>query len=409
MPACRHQTAPVTGPPSPADDALSGEARRALPLLVVGRFASNIGVRFPFSFVAPLARGLGIPVDTLGLLLGARELTGLAAPALGRWSDRRGRRVPLGVGLVAMGVAMAVSGVAPGLPLFTIGLLAFGVGKAAHDVASNGWIGDHVPWRRRGRITGVVELSWAAALLVGMPLLGWLIEATSWRWPFFVTGALCTALGTALLVVLRRDHVPHHAAVVRRRRRPGPATVALMVTTGCMALGMQLVTVVFGAWLEDGFGFSVAAVGTASILLGLGELVGSGSSARFTDVLGKRRSVTIGTAVMIPCLVLLGPTEGNALAAVGLFAVVSAGFEFGFVSSLPMFTELEPEDRAGTIGLAFATFTALRAVGTVAGAFAYVHLGMTPVALAAALAVAAGLVVLRRWVAEPGEPAAVPG
>ena len=396
----------MPGPPSAAaGDRLPDDARRALPLLIAGRFASNVGVRFPFTFVAPLARGLGVPVDTLGLLLGARELTGLTAPFLGRWSDRRGRRVPLGVGLVAMGVAMAVSGLAPGIGVFTVGLIAFGVGKAAHDVASNGWIGDHVPWRRRGRITGLVELSWAGALLVGMPLLGWLIESTSWRWPFFATGAACAALGVALLVVLRRDHVPHHAAPSRRRHRPGRATVALMATTGLVALGMQLVTVVFGAWLEDEFGFTVAAVGTASILLGVGELVGSGISARFSDALGKRRSVAIGAAVLLPCLALLGPTEGDALAAVALFTVGSAGFELAFVSSLPMFTELEPDDRAATIGQAFATFTGLRAVGTVAGAFVYVQGGMGPVTLLAAASVAVALAVLAAWVVEPGHGA----
>lgn len=391
--------------------ALPPEARRALPLLILGRFASNVGVRFPFSFIAPLARGLGVSVDTMGLVLGLRELTGLAAPALGRRSDAGARHRMLAAGLAGCGAAMALGALSPGLVAMAVAMVAFGLGKGAHDTSSNGWIGDHVPFSRRGRITGLVETSWALALVVGVPLMGVLIARVGWRSPFVATAVLTLAVAGGLRRVLGPDVSTGEVVAASTdddaragRRWPAPPVVAAIGTLSLLALAMQLVTVALGPWLEDEFGFSVAAVGTASILLGLGELVAAVSSARFTDVLGKRRSVLVGMAPMVPCLVALAWVEGRTALALALFTVVSIGFEFAFVSALPILTELAPDARATTVGQAFASFTTTRALATVVGAWAYVHWGMAPLAVAAAAITVVGIALVITRVEEPAHP-----
>jgi len=397
----------MSGPVHPHESRLPDDAipPGGLAALFAARFTTNTALRFGFSFVAPVSRGLGVSVDQLGLALGLRELTGLAAPALGRRSDAAGhRRTSLVAGLGVASIALFLTAITANLVVVTIGLVLFGLGKVAHDTSSNGWLGDHVPYERRGRATGIIELSWALALVLGIPVMGLLLEATSWRAPFFV----CSALVAVCAVVLDRVLNTHPTMlaptppettlepITWRGRLPQGDTRIVIVVMSLIMLSMQLVTVVFGVWLEDEFGFSVAAVGTASILLGLGEAVGAGGSARYTDRWGKRRSVLIGIVPMVPCLALLA-VDGPATAVVlGLFAVVSIGFEFAFVSALPLLTELEPDARAATVGQAFAGFTFTRAIGTVLGAAAYVRVGIGPVALAAAIVAAVAFVLLWR-------------
>jgi len=397
----------MSGPASPeaTEDLGDGTPRGGLTALFAARFTTNVALRFTFSFVAPVARGLGVSVDQLGLALGLRELTGLAAPAFGRRSDAAGhRRTSLVAGLGVASIALFLTAITANLLVVTIGLVLFGLGKVAHDTSSNGWLGDHVPYARRGRATGLLELSWALALVVGIPIMGLLLEATSWRAPFFVCSAAVAICAVMLDRVLNThprmlpppppDVAP--APATWRQRLPRGDTRVVIIVMSAIMLSIQLVTVVFGVWLEDEFGFSVAAVGTASILLGLGEVVGAGGSARFTDRWGKPRSVLIGMVPMVPCLALLGFASASTPLVLGLFAIVSVGFEFSFVSALPLLTELEPDARAATVGQAFAGFTFTRAIGTVLGAFAYVRFGMTPVALAAAAVTAAAIVLLLR-------------
>src|SRR4051812_19817018 len=75
----------------------------------VSRLLGNLFVRFPFVFINPIARGLGVDVSTLTKVFGARELGGLEAPMVGRWVDRcRGARAMVVCGLVA-GAACAAA------------------------------------------------------------------------------------------------------------------------------------------------------------------------------------------------------------------------------------------------------------------------------------------------------------
>ena len=424
---------PDAGDPPPPPP-LPTAARRALPWLTAGRFGSNLGVRFPITFIEPLARGVGVSLDTMGLVLGLRELTGLVGPWAGRRADRGRRNRLVLAGLAGCGLTMALGALSPGVAVLAVVLVVFGAGKATHDVASNGWIGEHVPFARRGLVTGLVETSWAGALLVGVPVLGLLLDGVGWRAPFVATAVLCALPLLALPRLLGPDAPTRPGAgaagpddpaagpegptsatepisldgqvwevdAAADRHRPGPATVATIAALALAALAMQLVTVAFGPWLEDGFGFSIAAVGSASIAFGLGEAGGTLGSARFADRLGKRRTVLVGLALMVPCTAALAAVEGRPVAALALFAVVSGAFELAFVSTMPLLTELEPRARAATVGQAFATFTAARAVATAAGAAAYGRWGMGVVIAGACALTAAAIVVLAVRGVEPG-------
>ena len=73
-----------------------------------------------------------------------------------------------------------------------------------------------MPYHRRGRVVGAIELSWSSAWLLGVPASGFLIERLGWRAPWAVliggwlwqwesialqagVGAACALVGTVLL------------------------------------------------------------------------------------------------------------------------------------------------------------------------------------------------------------------
>ncbi len=67
--------------------------------------------------------------------------------------------------------------------------------------------------------------------------------------------------------------------------------------------------VVYGVWLEDRFGLSVVALGTATIAIGIAELAGESLTAFLSDRLGLKRSVIIGLILSGLCYAALPLAE----------------------------------------------------------------------------------------------------
>jgi predicted MFS family arabinose efflux permease len=183
------------------------------------------------------------------------------------------------------------------------------------------------------------------------------------------------------------------------RRHPG--ALAVYVTVGLISVSVQLVIVVYGAWFEDSFGFSVAAVGLATIVIGSSEFLGSGATVLLTDRWGKRRSILLGLGVMAPAAALLGTVGDNAALGLTLLAVMLIGFEFAFVSSLPFVAELDTGARGASLGTGAAVATVARAVGSVAGTTAYTRSGIALTGILAALIAVGAAAVLWFGTAEP--------
>ena len=64
------------------------------------------------------------------------------------------------------------------------------------------YLGDVVPYARRGRVMALLAMMWPASWFIGVPIAGFLIDAVSWRAPFVFIGIL-SLLSLALLVRTR--------------------------------------------------------------------------------------------------------------------------------------------------------------------------------------------------------------
>lgn len=370
-----------------------------LPAVLVVRFAINASMRMAYTFLPAFSRGTGLSVEAMSTVLSGRELTALSAPASGRLADRYGNPALMAYGgfVAGVGLLLAVLG-APGL---IAGLLIFGFGRTAHQVALGAWVGSVVAYERRGRATGLIELTWGGSALIGLPLIGLMIDGVGWQMPFAVLGS---AAILASLVIRRREATQvRPEAITSRKPHMSRSVWAALTTNGLMTGAAQFLFLGHGLWLEDTYGLDTAEVGFAVVAVGAIEVVATTGSSRFTDRIGKRRSMVGGTVLMTVMLGTLTLFSAPPLWLGLAFLVVAfLGFEYGVVSAIPLLSELDPGARAGMVGRAIGVSTVVRAVGTLVATQIYVNAGFGPL-MAAATGLGALAVVLAVFVmTEPG-------
>ena len=341
--------------------------------------------RMVYPFLAIFARGLGVDLTTISYALTARGVVGTFGPFAAAVADQRGRRFGMlaGAGLFMFGAAVVVFW--PGFPGFTISLILATLGKYIFDPGMQAYIGDRVPYERRGRTIAVTEFGWSLAFVIGVPLMGLLIAGHGWMAPFPLLALLGVCIVAGLFWMLPKDEPPANAARSRDNFRlvlPSlPALAGLAVGILASAANEQ-VNLIFGVWLQDSFGLKIAALGAASAVIGISEMSAEGLVAAFVDRLGKLRSIALGLAVnSLAALALpwLGRTEWGAL--IGLFFFYIS-FEFTIVSSIPMMTELLPSARATLMACNVAALSFGRAIGDFLAPRLY-GLGFLTVALGA--------------------------
>ena len=151
-------------------------------------------------------------------------------------------------------------------------------------------------------------------------------------------------------------------AVVSHRPALAGLAVSLLISAA-----NELVNIVYGVWMEGSFGLQIAALGAASAVIGLSELVGEGLVATLADRLGKRSAVAIGIALSASASLAL-PVLGRTLtfSLIGLFLFYVC-FEFTLVTGISLMTELVPGARATVMAGNLSAHALGRAVGAFLG------------------------------------------
>ena len=366
--------------------------RFTLGVFAVGKLLVGIGTRFVYAFLPAIARGLGVSLGAAGALASVRWAAGAATPLTIRLAGREHRRrvLQLGLGLYVIGALVtAFFGVYAGA---LAGFVLMGIGKPVFDSGTQAVVADRVPYQRRGRYLGVLELSWALSFLVGAPLAGLLIANYSWSAPFLVIGIALLAVIAAVM----RDPILTDGSVVDRPGRISwdRSSKAFLGATILIVASAELVFITFAAWLEDVHEFDVAALAVVAVVIGLGELVAEGASVLLTDRLGKGRAVAVGLILEAVGFTTVAFFGGNLLLAVAGLVLGIGGFEFGFVSSIPLGTELQPAARIQFLSRFVVAQAFGRAVAALVGIGVFAVAGVTGVGLlAAAVALVAAAIM----------------
>lgn len=363
--------------------------RFQLLIFMVLRTVLNTLHRMVYPFLAVFARGLGVDVTMLSIVLTGRSFVGMFAPVLGGIADQRGRRFGMLLGIFLFIMGMSLVALAPSFTTFSIALLLAILSKYLFDPSMQAYFGDRIPYERRGTALAVTEGAWSLAFIAGVPLMGWLIARFGWNAPF----PLLAGLGLVMFFVIwrivpRADASQKPSATSMKNVRAVltnlPALAGISIALWASAAN-ELVNLIFGIWLEDSFGLKIAALAGASAVIGLSELSGEGLVALTTDRLGKPRALTVGLIGNILASLLLpivGRTEIGALVGLFLFYIT---FEYVLVSHIPLMTEVMPNARATLLSFNVTGHSFGRMIGALVAIFVYERFGFFPVTLIAIL------------------------
>ena len=154
------------------------------------RLVLNTAKRFVYPCAPALSRGMGVSLGAVTSLIAVNQITSLLGLLAGPLSDRWGYRKMMVSGMALLAVGMLA---AAWFPIYAVVLVAFflaGLGKSILDPAMQAWAGSRVAFEHRALVIGILETSWAASTLIGIPLVAILMETHGWRSPFLAMGIL---------------------------------------------------------------------------------------------------------------------------------------------------------------------------------------------------------------------------
>jgi len=328
-----------------------------------------------YPYLGVFAHGLGVGLPELSRAFALRSVAGGLSPFLAFIADSRGRRVGMLFGLGLIAVAAGILAFKPIYIIFVSCLILATVGYHIFVPSMQAYLGDEVPYRRRGLVLAITELGWSISFILGVPLVGFMIAHFGWASPFPLLALLAFLSLVFLVRLLPADPVTaENYGGIRSSLiaiLTSPVALAGLAVSIAITSANEVVNLVFGLWLNDSFGLQVTALGAVSIGIGLAELGGEILVGGFVDRLGKLSSISGGLG--LNCLAALGVIflGKNQFGAIASLIVFYLTFEFTLVSSLPLMTELLPKARASLMAVNIAMFAMGRAVGAGLGGWLY--------------------------------------
>jgi len=386
---------------------------RQLAILFAGRLALNTAFRLVYPLLAFLAAGLAVDLRTASLLVTVQVAATLFSPLGGRLADAYGELVALKGGLMLFCLGASICAVVHSFIPFLLGYSLIGLGTTLYNPSVQAYASARTAYARRGRVLGILELSWALAALAGVTGLSKLIEVgDGWALAFWVL------LGVGLLVLLSAI-IGLPAAPHVRSSDPGdrpqtggamlaqPSVVAVLAFLVCALIASEMVFVVYAGWLQADFGATTEQLGFIFGLLGFAELGGSIGSTLLVDRMGKRRSVLFAFAITAVLQGLLPFSAGRWILFLPLFLLFDLCFEFAIVSAFPLISGIVPMARGTMLALGSAAIGLGRVIGSLLGPPLWLRFGFVANGLLAGGLTLLGVVICLLLVRE-GEEDVVP-
>jgi predicted MFS family arabinose efflux permease len=331
------------------------------------RLVFNTMHRMLYPFLTFFLRGMGVDLAQMSLAFSLRSASGVLSPLLGVIADLRGRKTGmlLGTALFVLGLTLIV--IHPVFWTFLAGLFLSSFSYLVFIPSMQAYLGDQVPYAKRGQPLALTELSWSLAFILGVPLAGFMIARWGWTSPFPLLAGLALLALIFLSWKLPSDRPAPRSASGLWSNLHTVLTSSLAWTGFAMTVSFtianEVVNLVFGVWMESTFSFKLTGLGLVAMGIGFAEFGGEALVSGVVDRLGKVRSVAFGlfaNCAAALALAVLGSNPAGAVVGLLLFYLT---FEFTIVSSIPLMSELLPQTRATLLAVNMALISLGRAAG----------------------------------------------
>lgn len=343
----------------------------------------------------------------VGLLMAAYSAAQfIAAPQLGKLSDRFGRKPVLVIALLGTSFAALMTGFASSLWLLVFWRFADGITGATYGVATAA-ISDIAPPHRRSTLIGLLGAAFGIGFTVG-PAIGALMSHFGGpRAPFFLLAAM--SLVNAVVMYIRVPETRHLASQQAIDMRADGVDAGLATTwrdaglpllfgAGMLAsLAFSAFESHFSSFGRDNLGLTQSNAGWALAIVGVvSSIVQGGLIGRVTKRFGEMTPAVWGTFTTAIGLALFGASSGWALLGPALF-VVAAGTGFSNPAlAAETANRINPEKRGEVLGVQQSWTAGARVFGPILGGLAFDKIAHpAPFYIGAALFLVAAVLITR--------------
>lgn len=313
----------------------------------------------------------------------------MAAPVLGKWSDRVGRRPILMISLLGSSLGFFIMALAPRLPggfgLFGMSsvLVWLFVARIIDGISggnistAQAYIADVTTPESRSRGMGLIGAAFGLGFIFG-PLIGGLMSNISAEAPFFFAGAMAAANATALFFFLPESLSAEHRG--RATKRAGINEIfrgsgdwhlkAVMATYFFATLAFAMMTVTYALFASERFHFDARHTGYVFAFVGtLGAVIQGGLLGRLVKIFGEKTLAVVGTAIFAASLFALPMS-----ATVAWLLIASTGISIGNSLVTPTLNGLasksvSPSAQGRILGVMSSVASLARIIGPLLGGF----------------------------------------
>jgi DHA1 family tetracycline resistance protein-like MFS transporter len=382
--------------------------RRALLAVFITIFVSLIG----FGIVIPLlpfyAKRFQASELQIGLLFASFSVAQLvAAPILGDWSDRWGRRPVLILSLLGSAASFVMLALAPNLFWLFVSRLLDGF-TGGNITTARAYIADISPPERRARNFGLIGAAFGLGFILG-PALGGGLASFGLAVPAWAAAAISLLAAAYAFVAL-----PETAHLVPAKRpspwREMPTTLTrspaarLLWMNFILWLGFSVYQTTFPLFAAMRFGLGPREIGYILAVVGLvGALSQAVLVGRVVHALGEQRTLQVGLLLNIVGLSGAAFTHSLALFYL-LVGIASVGGALALPSVVSLISRSATEAEQGRIqGVSGSLESLARILAPIGGNGALKYSDALPYAAAAGLLVIGALLAL--GVRSPEKPA----
>lgn len=366
-----------------------------------------------FLVVAPVLPRIGeqlhVAEEHLGLLVTVYAVgTAIFATLAGPVSDRVGRRTILRTGSLVMAVVLLLHGLAADFASLLFLRFLAGASSGILAGASVAYVGDVVPYDRRGAAMGVVMSAMAFGQILGIPIGAALAGRFGFQSTFVSFGGVMvvafalTVTALPKVEVSREGHfglreaIGSYTSLLARSEIRAVAGAAVL-----MMLSVSSFIVYQPAWLESTFGASPDAVASLFLVGGIANALVGPLAGRLSDRIGRKSLVVFGS-VGLAALMMVTPLVWSFSLIYVLFFVTMATVALRMSPYNAMLTAMVDGGHRGSLmSLSMAFSQVGFALGAAVAGWTYVHYGFAGNAVAAGLGALGVGYIIGRWVPEP--------
>jgi ACS family hexuronate transporter-like MFS transporter len=299
---------------------------------------------------------------------------GLMYAVGGKFLDMVGTRIGFTVCMLFWSIACASHGFATSVAMLVACRLLLGAGEGGGFPAATKAVAEWFPVMERSSAVGIINAGTAVGSVAALPLIALILAHASWRWVFFITGALglvwavawrsfyfvpkqmSTTADTPEIAPNKSSNIPssHHTSlawleVLRYRQTWGIVGAKFLSDAAWYFYLLWL-----PKYLYDARGLDIKAVAAFGWIpyaaAGVGCLCGGGLSSFLTrgNSVNRARKVALGVSAAMMPLILFVPSAPLTWAIV-LFSVAYFGQQWWSTLVMVLPTDIFPRHAVGTI------------------------------------------------------------